>query len=76
VESLLNIVLQASTGVIPLATAKALAEAAFPFIDATTLQKIFGTIEVKPVAVEPNTAPAPDAPQRKRGGGNARKKNQ
>ena len=51
VESLLNIVLQASTGVITIDTAKALAEAAFPFIDAATLQAIFGTVEVKPPAV-------------------------
>ena len=51
VTSLLELVTQASQGIISVGTAKAVAEAAFPSFDAAILAKIFGGIVVKPLPI-------------------------
>lgn len=58
IASLLEIVTQVSTGMIPLASAKAIALASFPFLDQSVIAGIFDPIDVKPAPVQPQPEPA------------------
>ena len=60
VTSLVDIAAQVATGALPLATAKAIADAAFPAIAPETLNAIFAPLQSFKPAPEP-TAPAPTA---------------
>jgi hypothetical protein len=66
IASLLEIVTQVSTGMIPLASAKAIAIASFPFLDQSVIASIFDPIEVKPVAPVPEVVPQTQPASRKR----------
>ncbi len=50
IASLIELASQVGEGTIPLASAKAIAEAAFPLLPASEIDKIFGKLKVKPTA--------------------------
>jgi hypothetical protein len=52
IDSLINIVLQVATGILPLATGKALVEASFPLLGSSQIESIFSG--VKPGQTDPN----------------------
>lgn len=53
IESLLNIVLQASAGVLSIGTAKAVAKAGFPMLTEAQINSIFNGVTTAPTSVDP-----------------------